>query len=171
MCRHIRADSAVQLHVLQHVEMDLCTDAVERADGTIGCARHFRRAPLFYVHPRTRLLCANRRPPRWGKWRKRQEARRREAEQRAGVVVVRDRYRQYRRLNGTWWELTFRPLPQLGQHAAPPPYDVVLRRWVVHPDQYELHDLYGAAVYAASKRPLTRAEIRYAGLRPQNVVR
>lgn len=145
ICQQINRDSAVQLHVWQHLMQDVCLDPhvisgdVQR--GFFGW-RWFVR---FYVDPKTGLLGENvsQRPP----WR-------RPRPPNPDRIEI-DSSREYRRLDGIWYELEL-ATPPLDR----PVYDFSFRRTTDQLTPTQLREFYGRYVYAVSKRQLNSREIR-----------
>jgi hypothetical protein len=147
ICQRINRDSAVQLHVWQHLVEYVCTNPhVIRGDVRSG--RLFGRWGFaFFVDPRTGRLRENRQygrrhghptqmPP-------------------TDRIVVNDRV-EYRLLDGIWYEVQLEPVGTLMGHL----YDVVLKkRWPELTAQL-LRACHGRSVYAVKKRQLNKKEIR-----------
>lgn len=150
ICAHIRVDSAVQSHVRDHVE-DFVAVQVYEIEGVLyhGDGWHIGR-PLcrrgwsaFYVCPKTGLL------------REIKPEKVIPRKQPAGRVKI-DATSEYRRIDGVWYELALRPITaDVQQHR-----DVVLRKRLADFQLREAERIYGAQVYAASKRQLNKREIR-----------
>lgn len=154
ICAHIHRDSAVQDHVRDHVDQYVVTDVVV-IDGVACHGGSDRRygTPLsawrgwgWYVCPRTRLL---RRQERW--------------ERPAMPAKVADRVvpvsetQQCRFRDGAWHLVTLVRLPAVRQHCAE--RDVVLNAPVANLTPTEARRHYGAEVYAAGIRRLSRREL------------
>jgi hypothetical protein len=148
VCQHMNRDSATQLHIWQHLKQEVCTDPhviagdVSRYTGT-GFAGHLDE---LYVDPRTGLLRFNAAHDRRTWWRKQRPTR---------TVVRVDGRREYRKIDGSWWELTLVPL-RANQYWAD---DVVFRKVAWPSPRADLVRFYGRAVYAVAKRSLNMEEL------------
>lgn len=148
--RHLRLDSAVQSHVLDHLD-----DYVERhvlvIDGVLcsssgwGIGRPLRS--LFYVCPRTGLLRANKNP-----WRRTRRVRE------PVSYVALDDHRQLRQIEGIWYEVQLAPITPADSQK----WDVVLKSLVGDFGWGEACKTYGAHVFAIAKRQLNKREVRRA---------
>jgi hypothetical protein len=148
--RHVNRDSAVQLHVWQHLQWEVCTDphviaGEVRRFSLGGFAGHLGE---FYVQPRTGLL-------RHNKAYERRRTRRRDTVPPRVVIPV-DETREYRLIDGIWFELKLAPIAA-DQHWAD---DVVFRKTAWPAPRAELERYYGRPVYAVGKRQLGRQELR-----------
>lgn len=99
---HLRMDSAIQLHVVQHLKWAITEDTYIGEDGHVYSVQRnlYRSGALdipepyarhnYYVHPETKLLC---RQPKMNKkvWRAKET-----------TVLPLSRYRQFRLINGKW---------------------------------------------------------------------
>jgi hypothetical protein len=164
MAKVLAPSNAVQRHVLVHLADFLVTSVYER-EGTLWAARARRgpeplvastRTALFYVHPRSKLLCmierARRKPARG---------------RRAANPNVRElsSNRQLRRLGGLWYELTVAPFPPWPERATC--VDVVSRRrvrWETYSLFPELADLWESGRYTVARRQLGKRELRELGV-------
>jgi len=146
--RHLRLDSAVQSHVLDHLD-DFVARHVDEVDGELIARSGFgigrRLVSLFYVCPRTGLLREN-------KWRRRWK---RPKPQQTDERVEIDDGRQYLRVNGIWYEVQLAPLDL----AAIGQWDVVLKTRVDWHLRTELVQRHGSPVFAVAKRQLNKREI------------
>jgi hypothetical protein len=159
ICERINRDSAVQLHIWQHLMWSVERDPVR-------LAKVMARSPYgprcdFYVDPVDGHL------REWldGTATKRYWRERRVAERQPRFHTIGGRH--YKRLDGIWYELTLAAPAGSGQ----PVWDACLRR-LVGPDNRPGHTRwnvlqaeYGTAVYAAAKRQLGKRELRR--LRPK----
>lgn len=151
MCQHISFDSAVQSHVLDHIK-DYVVMHVITIDGVlcrgsgygtgtpIDCGKWVR----LYVCPRTGLL---------------RETKRREPQKAPAAPVERiviSATREYRRLNGVWYEVELQP--RAGAQAY---RDEVFKTPVGEVTPATAIRTDGALVYAANKRQLNSREIRH----------
>ena len=145
ICQRVNRDSAVQLHVWQHLTEYVCTNPhVIAGDVAAGYGHWSGRRALFVVNPRTGLLCEN----------KSRRRRRAEPAQAPGDGPIRiDDRREFRRLSGVWYELELAPYPW-NEFAV---YDAALKK-VAGPN--ELESYHGRRVYAVGKRQLNKKEIR-----------
>lgn len=146
---HIRLDSAVQSHVLDHLA-DFVEIQVQVVDGQPIRTGGWRSGcpvvpPRLYVCPTTGLLRA---------------AKRRKQRRGNNRVTVSKRL-QYHRIAGIWHEVALRPIPADAQRC----WDAVLNQCVAHSRAEEIISAYGFAAYALSKRPLTEREVKQ--LRPR----
>jgi hypothetical protein len=149
----INPDSAVQLHIWQHLSDYVCTDPhVIRGDVSYR-GGPFGRGRDFYVDPRSGLLRAS--PSR--RW----KAERRERDE-AAVSADGLRFvdagpdRCYWLLNEIWFDVTLATVPPNGTV-----WDVVLRREVaVTTERCAFRTHHGRVVYAVAKRQLNKREIR-----------
>jgi hypothetical protein len=154
ICQNLRVDSAVQSHVRDHLE-DFVETRVIDVDGVLCSSNHPVGWPLvrsswkeFYVCPRTGLLRTIRS--------------RKVLRQKTPVERIKiDENREYRLMNGIWYELALRPIT----HDAFGQRDVVLRMQVSMLPRWEAIRTYGAPVFAASRRQLNKREIRRLELR------
>lgn len=159
VCQRINRNSAVQLHIWQHLWDYVCKDVVE-VNGRLEPSAHRWRVfrgwwrDQLVVHPRTGLLCAAApTDPIWLKENRRPKPPRR-------YVVVHP-FRQYRRIDGIWFDVELRRLPSGGSDF----WDVVQRKPASQLTGFDFVAEYGSRVYAASKRQLGKRAIRRAGLR------
>jgi hypothetical protein len=161
MASVLAPSNAVQRHVLVHVADFLFTNVYE-SDGALWVmGRHGGPAPLrastrvdlFYVDPRSRLLCvvprARRKP--WP------------ARKRPPNPNVRELSptKQLRRLGGVWYELTVAPFPSWPERRRV--VDVVSRRrvrWETYSLHPEMKDLWESGRYAVARRQISKHEIR-----------
>jgi hypothetical protein len=147
--QHLRLDSAVQSHVLDHLD-DFVTRQVEIVDGCLysrsGWSIGYPVRTEFYVCPRSGLLGVTKNRWTWATPRPPQP------------VVERvevDSTRQFHRHNGIWYEIQLEPL----SWATIGRWDVILKTrvdWNLRP---ELRQQYGADAFAAFKRQLNKREI------------
>jgi hypothetical protein len=142
ICERINRNSAVQLHIWQHLMDYVCTDPYVAS----GLVKRGWRYHLYLVDPKTGQLRAT--ANRWPRFRQ------------PKPVPNPDRVRidennEYRRLNGLWYRLKLAPVPahRIG-------YDFGLNTHLTHLSDESLRRFYGAAVYAVGKRQLNKREIR-----------
>ena len=148
VCQRINRNSAVQLHIWQHLVEYVCTNPYEVA-GEVHRGTWSRRLYAFYVDPQTGLLREN------ADYSRRWSGREQPATPRDRIPV--DATREYRRIDGIWYEIELRPLPTPPDNARV--YDLVLKQPGPF-DRWKLREFYGRAVYAAGKRQLNKREIR-----------
>ena len=117
ICERINRNSAVQLHIWQHLVQFVCTSATE-IDGEICDSRGIRLRDEFYVHPRTRLL---RRNEHYGDrhWRMYGDVKPSSPTSEGLTMACLDETRVCWKVEDIWYEFEFRPLPESG----PPVYD------------------------------------------------
>lgn len=160
MAKVLAPSNAVQRHVLVHVA-DFLVTSVYESEGTLWGAR-LRRGPeplramtrsdLFYVHPRSKLLCmierAGRRPAR---------ARRPPNPNVREITPT----KQLRRVGGVWYELIVAPL--LAWPDRQKCVDVLARRrvrWETYHLHPEMKDLWESGRYTVATRQLSKREVR-----------
>ena len=143
IAKHIRLDSAVQSHVLDHLD-DFVEMHVRLVDGqpfAIGsCGERQVRPHQLYVCPKTGLLRAVK-----------QKQRVRECKR-----IDVSKQLQYHRISGIWHEVVLRSIPQDAERC----FDAVLGKPVAQFLRGEATSKYGFAAYALSKRPLTQNELK-----------
>jgi hypothetical protein len=150
VCQRIDRGSAVQLHIWQHLTQFVCTNPyVISGDVTHGWPRG---GGGFYVDPRTGLLRENREYS----CRKRRRRRDRAGEDPDRIPV--DATREYRRIDGIWYEVRFEPLPP--RRDGTYVFDVVLKKAWPDLSGDDVCRCYGRHVYAVGKRQLNTKEIR-----------
>jgi hypothetical protein len=158
ICENISRDSAVQDHVRDHVP-DFVATHVLLIDGVPcnGAGGWAYGWPLTRAFPRRRLYVC----PHTGLLR-RLELPSRKAPRPPRPCDPRpvrlDERRQCRWIDGAWHLVTLAPVPWL-QHLSRA-WDAVLGRPVASLPLCELRRAYGGAVYATSKRRLTKKEMR-----------
>jgi hypothetical protein len=146
VCQRINRDSAVQLHIWQHLVQFVCTDPhvisgdVRRWGG--------RRWFAFYVDPKSGLLRQNSEHFRWRSLRPRPKP--------PCDRIRIDDTREYRLMEGLWYELTFAPIPEQMYGI----YDAVLKKGYPALTPTHLYECHGRAVYVARKRQLNKKELR-----------
>jgi hypothetical protein len=144
VCEQINRDSAVQLHVWQHLMQDVCRDPHE----VLGYVRRPSFPGLvcrFYVDPRNGLLRENT---------EHRHRRRTKLAVESDRITVDDTH-EYRRIDGIWYELELSPIASVMSF-----YDMALRRSGPEVTVEELVRFYGRRVYAIHKRQLNKREIR-----------
>jgi hypothetical protein len=150
ICQRINLNSAVQLHIWQHLKEYVCMHPIRR-DGQWVDARGRPLWSPFLVDPLCGLLRANENTF----WRDLRNRRRRAATPPPDFVPGQDG-RCYRRIEGIWYEFILSPFPpaRLGH------FDFALKRELMGISRAELIAFHGAPVYASHKRQLNSKEIR-----------
>ncbi len=162
ICEHLSMNSAVQKHVLDHLndyveEHPVFIEGVPCMPDGRGARRdeyfrigEYRRWVGFYVCPRTGLL---KRAPSAPK--------RRRPRQDPSIKRIDDQ-REARRIDGIWYMVTLAPVPA-DKDAIASCYDVVLKLWLTPQmaSRYGLlRDTYGDhEKYAVAKRQMSKREI------------
>jgi hypothetical protein len=149
ICQNLRVDSAVQSHVRDHLD-DFVETRVIVIDGVLCGSNHPVGHPLrrgywkeFYVCPRTGLLRAL--------------LRRNVPAYKPPVERVKvDDGREFRLMNGIWYEVVLRPITAEAFRQR----DIVLGMDVSAFSKWDAIQAYGANVFAASRRQLNEREIR-----------
>jgi hypothetical protein len=142
ICQHIRLDSAVQSHVRDHIG-DFVEVSVELVNGVPYAKTGWRRSRrvderMLYVCPKTGLLRAGKR------------------QQLPPITQLRvNDSRQFRCLNGIWYEVAVRRIPSDPEGAWDARLDKPVYRFRVG----EATATYGAEVYALSKRKVSNNEL------------
>jgi hypothetical protein len=155
ICRHVDRGNVVQKHILTHLFDYVVTNVILidgqpcRGDGGRRYGEPLRtsdRYHCWYVCPKSGLLRRSRHVPRRRKW---PDPPRR---------VVLNKSQMCLFLGGQWELVTVAPLPGLtSQHRA---FDVILKRHMsAWGGDSAASRFYGAAVYAVTRRPLTRREL------------
>jgi len=162
---HLRVDSAVQLHVFQHL-WEFVERHVEMVDGVAYALAAKGDHPLgtpwapFYIHPETRRLCESDAGHRhWLKIRR----------ERLGLEVppdddrhTIDRAAVARRIDGVWYRIELKPLPDEGEVWDILAGRVQIERWR---RSTELVRLYGASDrYGVAKVQLNKRALKQLGL-------
>jgi hypothetical protein len=104
ICQRINRNSAVQLHIWQHLVHYVCTDP-HVVGGEVCCSARAIELFEFFVHPVSGRLCLNDKTYRWRRKNRQRELRT------PGDQIITDRGRHYRRINSFWHEVKFAPLP------------------------------------------------------------
>lgn len=159
LCQRLDIKSMTARHVRDHI-WDYVELHVEMIEGVpygkptwgswVRLDRTYRTQ--FYVHPETGILCEVEKVSRQPyKWSLQEQSRRRYG---STDIFTADRFRQYHKLNGIWYLITFELFPSGVSDAD----DLLLGRlnWLdaVH--------IYGCqAIYAVSKRQCNKKEIRW----------
>ncbi|HEV7301678.1 MAG TPA: hypothetical protein VGN72_20235 [Tepidisphaeraceae bacterium] len=151
ICERINRNSAVQLHIWQHLMWEVTRDPIQLEQQWERQRRygHYGRDWL-YVDPETRLLALSRPSGR----------RSHVARALPAPFVTELGVRAFKRINGVWYEIQLRPVEPNTFDA----WDVLLSHRTGYRSRKvnvnELKHRYGRAVCATAKRPLTRQEIR-----------
>ncbi len=147
ICEHMNRNSAVQLHIWQHLMQFVCRDVYV----TLGLVKPswWHGAGRFYVDPSTGILREN-----LFRWR----YRRPEPKPDPNRVPASEDI-EYRRIEGIWYELRLAPIPKFRIG-----YDFAIRKHLTEISDDLLHKFYDRQVYAARKRQLNKKEIRKLGL-------
>jgi hypothetical protein len=140
----INVNSAVQLHIWQHLQDYVCTN-VYGSRGEL-CNQHRGYLPFFFVDAESGLLCAHLR--KWKQRRKRLDTPR--------DIIRIDAWNEYRRINGIWYLIGLKPLP-IDLHSK---RDVLLNCTCAEAGNDLFYKTYGRRVYAYCKRQLGSKEIR-----------
>jgi hypothetical protein len=152
ICQRIDRSSAIQIHILQHLE-NFVEELVFRLGDDFYSLRN--RYPVhdgyFYVDPESGLLCQM--PTTHGKkaFRNNSPIRWKKNDPRSMT--------QYHQVKGVWYEVGMIPVP--GNVDSVPCYDC-LHKCMVH-SQEQYSKIYGGPYYAASKQQLNSKEIRRLG--------
>jgi hypothetical protein len=150
ICRQMDLNSAVQLHIWQHLKEYVCMHPIRSGRNWVDTRGRPLWAP-FLVDPDCGLLRANERTDR----RQPRDQRRHIRMPSPDVVPGKDG-RCYRRIDGIWYEFILSPFPtaRLGH------FDFALKRELMEISRAELMKFHGAPVYASHKRQLNSKEIR-----------
>lgn len=166
----IDARSTVQQHILQHIRdfVAIDTDWVETPDGSAVLIRGrwpckdtlLKDANIaLFVHPRTGILLRNRHFVSWDQ-RVKQQREKKKAQESVDRRNI-DAYRQLRRIDGIWYEVTLGQLPaprvQANDIVCDACWDAVRKEWVSRQQG-------GADTYAISKRQLGAHALKKYGL-------
>lgn len=191
----IDARSTVKQHILQHIGDFVAIDThwVETSDGGQVIVRgRWPRGDVpieevmveLFVHPRTGILLRNRRFVSWD--RRARQARATEQARHTAECRDIDAHRQFRRIDGIWYEVTLDTLPPPRTHMRNTDsgvttevvydacWDVVQKKWVSRNEgerrnngvRMRNRDKAGDAnKYAVSKRQLGAHELKKCGLK------
>jgi hypothetical protein len=147
ICQHLNLNSAVQLHIWQHLQWEVCLHPVREGRGWT-CEDDWRCRKRFIVDPRNGILRED--PDYLRHWR-----RPREVKVSPDVIPI-DAGRCCRRIEGIWYELRLARIPAELRGLV----DVALRRKLTEVSRAELAKFHGADVYAFKKTQLNSKEIR-----------
>lgn len=142
LCEHVDKRNIVQAHLLDHVAWEVAKDVVIK-DGEIVSFDWRTLWQEFYVCPKSGVLKSFKK-----------KSRRKTSEKPSYYVV--DAKRQYRCIDGLWYEVTLKPLPKPTSLSQ----DVILKRPAAYLNPYEAKQVYGDTVYASAKRQLNKREIK-----------
>jgi hypothetical protein len=153
MSRHMRLDSAVQLHIWQHVQWEVCFDAVRVGRDYVD-SRGLPVRARFLVDARTGLLRRNEEyGRRW--WRGPYYVWRPPPSPYEEVIEV-DETHQHWKISGIWYLVTLAPLPK--ERAGI--WDVVRRKPGYQIERNDIIFRGRQPFYCAAKRQLNSKEIR-----------
>lgn len=144
MRERINLNSAVQLHIWQHVQQYVCVDPVER-DGKLLDNRGHELRRYFYVEPGSGIL---REVPFVRRIKKKSGPR---------PFIRIDRWTVCRKLDGVWFIVTLRPLPEDLTRA----WDVVFKQYCKQITEITLREFHCQDGYAVSKQQLNKKEIAW----------
>jgi hypothetical protein len=167
--------NTVQEHIFTHIEQFVERNTFLRDGEVFQCGDWGRSAVRIrgstvelFVHPVTRILLANRNVRTWQQTRA--AARAVEALEQARFVRVLSPTRQLQQLDGYWFAVTLRAIPDAicasdgksARRVYPKVWDVVEKQWVTRLDGNGWPR--AKAVYAFAKRQLSTIELRRHGL-------
>jgi hypothetical protein len=141
----ISVNSAVQLHIWQHVQEFVCMNVLDQFGYACNKKSRFDRR-YFYVDAETGVLCAH--PQRW--------RRKHVVKDTPRDIVPIDEWNQYRRINGIWYLIRLKLIPADPDRGR----DVLLHCTCAEAGLKKLGELHGRYVYAFHKRQLRSKEIR-----------
>jgi hypothetical protein len=161
-CAVIKPDSVIRAHVKTHL-LEFVQRHTFMRDGRVWCFSERWGSPemlielagpgrcrsAFYVDPETGFLCEI--PRRQNRPRYRDE----EAKKRASTHRRLNETTLLRQLNGFWFECRLKPIPKTGS------FDLIEKRIIGPWDAWKIYRRY---VYCASKRQLSRRDLRELGL-------
>jgi len=148
ICQQINVNSAVQLHIRQHIEWEVCLYAMRRGREWVD-SRGRVIYQSFLVDRKSGLLRHN---DNRGWWRR--HNRRRESP--SPNFVASEAGRCFRKIGGIWYEFELSPLPDEIDGLI----DVALKRRLSEAYRNQLIRFHGKPVYATKKRQLNTKEIR-----------
>jgi hypothetical protein len=144
ICERINRDSAVQLHIWQHLMWEVARDPVQIE--RLRTRNYFGWRALFYVDPTSRRLCEMQHQSRH--------------RQKPEPFLVECGGRSFKQISGIWYEVELAPLEATAGHV----WDAVVSRMALGQPQLmeagELKRIYGRRVYAIRKRQLNTKEIQ-----------
>ena len=147
ICEHLNINSAVQLHIWQHLKDDVCTSATRIGRTYLDpCGKKIFEE--LVVDARTGILRENKDRARWPDYR--------ETWSPPIEVIKVDERHCYARLSEIWYEVELAPLPESCEGV----FDIALKCDVRELRPYRFASLYGAEAYAVRKRQLNSKEIR-----------
>lgn len=168
LCAGLDRRSVVQNHLFEHIG-DHVALRTALIDGAVHVRDRFRTIPLadarqtLFVHPHTGILLPNRAREQAERQRKLRNAERRtagDADRRTDIPGL-DPDRQWRRIDGLWYEVQLRPL-----EGDAPVFDIVLKRIVSRRNSALLLQTHGrAGIAAVAKRQLDGRTLARHGLR------
>lgn len=160
----IKVDSAVQLHILQHLSYYVAIDVKIWEDGAVTDSKGAEIYDIVYVNPKTMCLCENK------NYHRRYIADKKEAK----YVKIKDK--NFRQLNDIWYEVQLQSIQPENKRVGLAAdrhywfgvaYDVILKKRVSFDDMWREH---GAYRYSVSKRQLNSKEIKRYGLRTKESI-
>lgn len=180
IAENIDRRNTVQQHIYQHIDDFIAIHVERREDGSlVDLHQRYKRSELYqelYVDPRTGLIRLNKNYRSWRR-RSQERARAEQAEIDARCRII-DEDTRLLKLEGEWFEVKLATLPswrvpivaegdKLRQPKLDTRFDMVLKRNISRLDERdERIALYGSSGrYAASKRQLSRRELKAHGLR------
>ncbi len=156
ICKHVDRGNVVQKHILTHL-FDYVVTQVVLIDGKPCRVRQGRGGyeSLCTSHNRQQWFVC----PKSGLLRRSRYVRRTSKQPQPPRRVVLNKTKMCLFLNGQWELVTVAPMP--GPPQNPCGYDVVRKRRTAGwpPEHANAVRFYGAAVYALSRRPLSRVEL------------
>jgi hypothetical protein len=148
ICERINRNSAVQLHIWQHLVDYVCTNPYE-VEGYVGHRRHGFPPREFHVDPKTGLL---RESGRLRKWQRKRLPQWNAPGARNPVVPINDN-RCYEQIDGVWFELDLRKPPANGK-VFDPRYGAN----VEFKPRYGFREYRGRRLYIGARRQLDKKE-------------
>lgn len=152
--------SAVQMHILQHLEWYVEVNTKQWEDGEITDTKGQTIYDEYFVHPVTKVLTKNPKyGTRWAKYKKPEPK----------FIKMNDR--SFMEIKGVWYEIGLKPMPPrsdkkrpyyLYSYPDPMVFDEVFRGNTTY-DQ--AMSFYGGHYYATMKRQLNSKEIHQMGLK------
>jgi len=135
----INMNSAVQFHIWQHVQQYVCQHAYPHEDRSRWIA--------FYVEEATGLLRRNRAYYKWGRRKPRKKP----------TVIECGQRGQFRRLDGVWYNLIFKPIPHKWEGA----WDAYFKTHLKKVGLQQLLETYGCGgVYSVAVLPVSEEQLK-----------
>ncbi len=154
--QHINVNSAVQLHIRQHLDHYVTLDASKVEKIWVNTRGEPVWSP-FVVNARTGLLVEVRQRRPWFKWWRQNMERRRQREE---ILCDKKRGFAYRKIDGIWYRINFASIPAAGESF----FDVLLRRPLIA-GRSECSPEHKLGIYASKKTQLNSKDIRQEGLK------